>query len=192
MPGGAAEFGPQSPNFALETADPTAHTTAVVRFLSVIRRNAFRNLQVHESEGVAMKAIVVLLLLIAVAGFVVYFAGGYAGLDPDQQCADAKAKLTPGMSLGQVLDIVGKVNKYQQIQMQKRKVMGQEVEEYHRTAETSFVRGTVEKKIADGDLPYGFVIPMNYSNRCAFDIVFDKDGKVESINDQRTVSDLFK
>jgi hypothetical protein len=138
-----------------------------------------------------MKAVFGLLVLLAAIGTAVYFFGGYAGLDPNKQGADAKAAIKPGMTLAQVLD-VAEPKEYHQISVQKQKSDGEEVEVPVEASAVPFRRKSVEDRVKNGDLPHGFVIPYYFSGSVAFKVYFDGTGTVTHVTGMTTMSDLLK
>ena len=139
-----------------------------------------------------MKAILILILLCAVGGIVLYFQGGYASLDPNQQGIDAKKAITPGMTLTKVVAAAGAPRKYSQFHKVVEKVMGREVETIKTLAKINFNVVKVLDRISNDDLPDGFVVHYRFSESVAFDVHFDNTGNVTDIEDAMTMADLLQ
>lgn len=136
-----------------------------------------------------MKVVVVLIVLLGVAIAGIYFFGGYRTMDPDKQGTAAKAAITPGMSWKKVLDVAGENPKYRSISLVKEKkgfeheTMGPEVE---------FNRSRLASRINNGEVPQGFMFVYRYSERVAFAVRFDGNGKVTDVQDVMTMADLLQ
>lgn len=138
-----------------------------------------------------MKAVFGLILIIAAIAVGFYFYGGYSTLDPNQQGADAKAAIKPGMKLAEVLD-VAEPNEFHQLTVHKKRSGGEEYEEVTKTSAVPFRRKSVEERAMKGDLPNGFVLPYRFSESIAFEVWFDKDGVVTAVRDLPTMADLLQ
>lgn len=137
-----------------------------------------------------IKAITVLLLLVAVGWGALYFFGGYGSFDPSQQGLDKKAKIHPGMTHAQVFDITGNPRKYSIINRHKEGAGANEIEYLKPSIPVNFDRARVDQHIKDGTLPEGFLCVFNYSNSVAFAVTFDAKGIVTSVDDALTMADL--
>ena len=97
--------------------------------------------------------------------------------------------ITPGMSWKKVLDVAGENPKYRSISLVKEKkgfeheTMGPEVE---------FNRSRLASRINNGEVPQGFMFVYRYSERVAFAVRFDGNGKVTDVQDVMTMADLLQ
>lgn len=134
-----------------------------------------------------MKAIIILLVVGGAVLGVVYFMGGYSSFDPTEQGEKAKAAIKTGMSLKQVLDVAGDKPKYRPINMMK---IAKDLRAPQAGEPVDFVRSRVEGKIADGEMPNGFILQYRFSDQCAFDVTFNAAGNVVGVADIATMADL--
>jgi hypothetical protein len=121
-----------------------------------------------------------------------YYGGGFSGFDATQQGKDARAAIEIGMSWREVFDITREPRKYQVIQAKKSKVAGSEVEFLEPGPRNPFVLDTFKNRLANDELPHGFMVTYEYSNREAFTVTFDGVGKVVSVVDAPTMADLLQ
>ncbi|MBN1345770.1 MAG: hypothetical protein JXQ73_23960 [Phycisphaerae bacterium] len=149
-----------------------------------------------------VKVIIIIMLLGCVVLAGVYFLQ-YASYDPDKEGAELKAAIQPGMTWTEVLDLAKRTSpKYQHISKQKQSACGSmtqvvgmaDEEEYVLVAEpkANFDRAKLQKRLASGEEPYGFMLSWLFSNRLAFAVQFDEAGIVTDVHDEHTVSELFK
>ncbi len=139
-----------------------------------------------------MKAMIWILVLAGAGIGAAYYFGGLGNFDPTQQGKDARAKLAPGMTLKQVLDVAGENYKYQQINMMPQMIGGKKIEMPSTGTAVSLERDALEKKVAAGGVPNGFVLNYTFSAQQAFNVHFDSTGKVDSIEDAFTEADLYQ
>lgn len=137
-----------------------------------------------------MKVIVWLLVLVGAGWAAVYFIGGYGSFDPDEQGRKARAAITPGMNLGETIDLMGEPRKYQVLYKRVKRIGGEEFETIEPGPKNNFKRESVEQRIAEGSLGEGFLITMRFSNTTAFTVVYDGEGKVKGVDDAMTMADL--
>ncbi|MHC4444575.1 MAG: hypothetical protein ACYTF1_06620 [Planctomycetota bacterium] len=137
-----------------------------------------------------MKAIIVLVIIVAVVLGVVYFKGGYVSFDPDKQGELARATIKPGMPLAQVLAVAGENPKYKPIIPFQERRGTQVIVTPQVGLPAAFNKNKVNKWLRNGELPHGFVLAYKYSEQVAFDVTFDKAGVVQNIQDAMTVADL--
>jgi len=139
-----------------------------------------------------MKAIIVLLVLVAIGGVAVFYGGGYGSFDASEQGRQAKAAIGPGMSHTQVFDVCGEPRKIRQIRREVKKIGGQEVEDFVPGPEVKTTGQRVGERITAGDFPHGFVIPYRFSDSVAFAVYFDSTGTVVHVEDLVTMADLLQ
>lgn len=139
-----------------------------------------------------MKAIITLLVLGGLVLGGIYMFGGYRDFDPDKQGNEARAAIKPGMSLHQVVLKAGSNPRYQAINRMETKRGGHTVSEVRIGSPVAFDEKKVEQRIKDKMVPEGFVLTYNYSERVAFAVQFDGEGKVTDINDVTTMADLLQ
>lgn len=139
-----------------------------------------------------MKFILVLMLLVAAGGGLMYFKGGIANFDPDEQCKQVKATLRVGMPFAKAMDIAGEPVRYRMILRKVIKEFGVEQEYFVPSAEVKFKRERVEDHLLNNGLPHGFNATYLFSARSAITISFDNLGNVTGVEDAATVADLFQ
>ena len=139
-----------------------------------------------------MKAVAILLLLIAIGGVALIYGGGFASFDPTQQGLDAKANITPGMTWTKVIDVAGEPGKFSRILRKTEKIGGQEIEAFRPEPESKFTREKVATAIDEGTVPWGFLVYYNFSQSVAFAVTFDDTGIVTGLHDLTTMADLLQ
>jgi hypothetical protein len=149
-----------------------------------------------------MKVAVILILLVAVGLWAVYYFSGYRSFDPTKEGLEAKKAIEPGMSFTEVLEIAGEKAKYQEVSREKASTVGSMATVLGPAEEEGFVlvaapkqrfdRKRVTGLLADGQMPYGFVLSYMFSNSVAFRVVFDETGSVLSVDDEATMADLLQ
>lgn len=139
-----------------------------------------------------MKVILVLMLLLGAGWGVMYYKGGIASFDPDEQCKQVKAALRVGMPFPKVMDIAGEPPRYRIINRKVRKEFGEEIEYFVPSPEIKFKRARVEERLLNNELPYGFNATYLFSARSAITISFDNLGSLTGVEKAATVSDLFQ
>jgi hypothetical protein len=139
-----------------------------------------------------MKVIIGLLVVCAIGGVAIYYGGGYANLDPDQQGKDAKAKITPGVSWKKVVDVAGNPLEWRPFVEQTRGTGANKVVFYKEGPANKFSADVIGRRVADGKLPKGFTFHYRFSNATEFDVKFDDLGNVEYVTDRITAADLLQ
>ena len=137
-----------------------------------------------------MKVILVLIVLAVIVVGLVYKFGGYESFDPTEQGREAKAKIQPGMTIKQVVDIAGPNGKLHNISVQKQKIRGEEVIKTVKGPGVDFGPDTLTARVQRKELPNGFTIEYTFSQQAAFEVMFDSAGKVTGIEDVQTMADL--
>jgi hypothetical protein len=137
-----------------------------------------------------MKVLLVLIVLAVIVVGLVYKFGGYQNFDPTQQGRDAKAKIQPGMTAKQVVDIAGPNGKYHYISIRKEKIAGKVVETTVKGPPKPLNMDYLADQILKKELPNGFSLEYVFSQQAAFDVTFDSAGKVTHIEDVKTMADL--
>ncbi len=139
-----------------------------------------------------MKATLMIVLLLAVMGAGIYFWGGYQSFDPSQQGRDAKAAIRPGMPYKQVLDAAGDPQDYRVLLRRTRRVEGKEVAFVEPGPSSKFTRDGLDRRVAGGGCPEGFLFTYVFSNSVAFRVSFDDSGDVVAVEDATTMADLLQ
>jgi hypothetical protein len=138
-----------------------------------------------------MKAAIVLIVLVIVGGVVLYYVGGYSSFDPTQRGRDAKAAIAVGMPWTQVLNAAGDPRQYAPIAPHReRNAAGTWENELRPGPPIDFNRVRFEQRMANNELPDGFVLMYYFSPQAAFTVEFDKNGAAVGIADQATIADL--
>ena len=137
-----------------------------------------------------MKTIVILLGLIGLGIGGMYYFGGYASFDPDKQGRDAKAAITPGMTMAQVLALAGENPKLHTISMYTVKIGKQKVQEPRIGPAVRFDKASVTNNLTSGRYANGFILSYMFSEQVAFSVTFDSKGRVLALEDTPTIADL--
>ena len=138
-----------------------------------------------------MKITIVLIVLVVLGGLLLYYVGGYSGLDPTQQGRDAKAAIAAGMPWKQVLAAAGDPPRYAPIvPHRERNAEGKWEDVLRPGPPIDFKRVRFEQRMANSELPDGFILMYYFSHQAAFNVEFDMDGVAVGIWDQATVADL--
>jgi len=128
-------------------------------------------------------------LLVIVLGIWAIWNFGIAGYDPDADGQKHKAALERGMTWQQVIEAGKAPRKYQSI-IETTGPQGET--EIKVMGENRFRRELFEEKAKSNDYGAGFVFLYRYTEKTAFGVNFDGEGKVESVNDLMTLSDLLQ
>lgn len=140
-----------------------------------------------------IKGAVGLLVFAGVVLAVTYYAGGIASHDPTGHGREVKAQLHEGMSWEEVVDIAGKARRFRMIdRVVEKDPNGNEYEYTEPCCSRDFVRVDVERMMADGELPDGFLLDYVYSAQVAFVAWFDGDGKLTTMENLATMADLLQ
>ncbi|UCG32778.1 MAG: hypothetical protein JSU68_14065 [Phycisphaerales bacterium] len=135
-----------------------------------------------------MKALFILIILVVIAGAAVYSFGGYSSYDPTQKGREAKAAISPGMTLEQVVDAIDQPTKYAElVRIEKR---GQEY--IDETGLMGFTLENVRYRIDSNEVPEGFYLLYHYSAQASFEVHFDGKGIVTHVKDHATMADLLQ
>lgn len=139
-----------------------------------------------------MKIIMVLLVLMGIGWVGLYYVGGYASFDPDQQARDAKAAIHPGMPWTEVFDIASVPQKYRIVNKKTHRVAGEEIVIFVPSPLVKFHRDRLVLHMENNTLPHGFVVEYLYSNREAFSVTFDGSGNVKIVEKMDTMVDMLQ
>ncbi|MCH8241368.1 MAG: hypothetical protein IH897_02010 [Planctomycetes bacterium] len=139
-----------------------------------------------------MKVLFFFMAMVALGLAAMYYGGGFSGFDATQQGKDARKAIGPGMSWKQVFDVAREPRNYQTIQRTVNRVGGVDMEFFKPGPANRFVLDTFKKRLADNDLPHGFIVTYYYSNQEAFIVRFDGTGTVEYVEDAITMADLLQ
>jgi len=139
-----------------------------------------------------MKALLILVVIVVIGGVAVYHFGGYGSFDPTQQGLDAKKAITPGMTVDQVVQVAGAPNDYAQLNRIVKKAGPDTMEFVEPSGPIKFRQENLEERIANNDLPEGFLLIYVFSAQAAFEVYFDSAGQVTEIRDRITMADLLQ
>ena len=139
-----------------------------------------------------MKAMLILIVLIAAVLVGVFYYGGYGSFDPTKQGEDNMAKITPGMTWQQVIDTTAAPKKYSYFIKKTKKSFGEEIEFLQPSVPVDFDRNRFNEKFTNGEFPFGFSFRYVYSRSVAFEVLFDDVGMVIEVGDLPTEADLFQ
>lgn len=137
-----------------------------------------------------MKAIAVILILLGIGLAVMYSQGGYQSFDPVQAGKDARAAIQPGMTWDQVVDLAKATPKFCYILEHMEVINGQQIPVLKQSSASQFNRKKVERKLANNELPNGFVLQYKFTETVAFEVACDGTGTVTEIRNMMTVADL--
>jgi hypothetical protein len=56
----------------------------------------------------------------------------------------------------------------------------------------TFDRKVLEPRLANNEVPHGFILSYLFSNSVAFAVVFDETGAVTEVHDEETMADLLQ
>ena len=135
-----------------------------------------------------MKALFILIILVVIAGAAVYYFGGYASFDPTEEGRQAKAAISPGMTLEQVVDTIGPPGKY--AELVKIEKQGQEY--IDETGLMGFTLENVRYRIDNNEVPECFFLNYHFSPQASFQVHFDATGVVTHLKDNITMADLLQ
>lgn len=137
-----------------------------------------------------MRVLLVLIVLVVIVVGLVYKFGGYQDFDPTKQGREAKAKIQPGMTVKQVVDIAGSGGKYHYISLRKEKINGKVVETTVKGPAKQLNMDYLADQITKKAVPNGFTLEYVFSQQAAFEVTFDSAGKATDIEDVKTMADL--
>ena len=135
-----------------------------------------------------MRLVLGLLVVVAVGWVMIYFAGGYSTFDPSEQGRQAKAALRPGMSFVQACDITGDPRKFRIINRKTKRVGDEEIVMMVPAPPVKITRERIETRLAEGSLPWGFLVSFTYSTTVAFTVRYDDTGAVVEVSDDMTLA----
>ena len=139
-----------------------------------------------------MKALIITVIIVVVACAAVYYFGGYSSYDPTQAGLDAKAAISAGMTLEEVIDAIGQPTKYAELIKESRKQGGLVSEFIKPTALMGFTLKNVRYRIDNNEVPEGFFLLYHYSAQASFEVYFDAEGVVTNVQDHATMADLLQ
>lgn len=134
-----------------------------------------------------MKAVIILVVVLALVIAGVYYFGNYRTFNPDEQGNKAKAAITPGMSWTKVLDIAGNSPRYRSMSILKDKD-GNEMTKVG--TEVELDRSKLAGRVKNGEVGAGFKFVYRFSEKVAFEVTFDGSGNVVDVEDIMTMADL--
>lgn len=140
-----------------------------------------------------MKAIIILLVILAIGIGLLYFKGGYSTFDPNEQGRKAKAAIKPGMPFKQVVSVAGppKDNDYLLMVAETKKGSdGQPLDAIRPGPRNKYNATTLAARIANHELRDGFAFEYVFSQSIGFRVYFDGTGAVERVEDLLTMADL--
>jgi hypothetical protein len=137
------------------------------------------------------KAAMGFLVIVAAILLAVYYFGGVSSHDPTARGREAKAALSVGMTWTQVLNAAGEPGWYELIdEFIVQGPFGEESVDHRPGPRMRFERQFVQRDIAGGKAPYGFVFRYYFSPQVAFRVWFSSNVVVEGIRDVMTGADL--
>ena len=133
-----------------------------------------------------MKLLIGLIVLGGIGIGAVYLVGGYASFDPTEQGTQAKAAITPGMTWNQVITAAGKPQRYRVFRLEKRR----NFEELVQSGQLRFDMDLFTNDMTNKSFVHGFIFEYVFSPQAAFTVRFDAAGRVDVIEDLKTMADL--
>ena len=132
------------------------------------------------------KLLIGLIVLGGIGIGAVYLIGGYASFDPTEQGKQAKAAITPGMTWNQVITAAGEPQRYRVFRLEKSR----NLEELVRSGQLKFDMDLFTSDMTNKSFVHGFIFEYVFSPHAAFSVYFDAGGRVDFIEDLKTMADL--
>lgn len=131
-----------------------------------------------------MGKFVVLVIIVAagIGGYMMF--QDFAGFDPEQQCKDFRAKITPGIAWNKVADM-HEPNKFAVLELDDDGIL-------QVRSSIKFSRSNLRGRINDGSLPDGFQYTYDFGNKCRFSVGFDTNGNMIFVHDEVTMKSLLQ
>jgi hypothetical protein len=139
-----------------------------------------------------MKVVLILIIIVAVGGFIAFKYGGIGSFDPSEQGRQVKAAIKPGMTYQKVMELAGEPREYSSLIRKVEMVDGEEVEVFSESIYVRFDKARFIKRLDDGELKWGFAFPYDYSKSVAFQVNFAGDGTVIDVHDLITEADIWE
>jgi hypothetical protein len=139
-----------------------------------------------------MKVVLILIVIVAVVGFIAFKYGGIGAFDPSEQGKQVKADIKPGMTFQKVIDLAGEPREYSSLIRKVEMVDGEEIEMLSESVYVRFDKARFIKRLDDGELKWGFAFPYDFSKSVAFQVNFAGDGTVIDVQDLLTEADLWE
>lgn len=133
-----------------------------------------------------VKALIALIVLGGIGIGAVYLIGGYGSFDPTEQGNKAKAAITPGMTWNQVVAAAGQPQKYRVFRLEKKR----DIEDLVRSGQLDFDLDLFTNDMKAKNFAHGFIFEYVFSQQAAFRVNFDAAGRVEYVEDLKTMADL--
>lgn len=133
-----------------------------------------------------MKLLIGLFVLGGIGIGAVYLIGGYASFDPTEQGKQAKAAITPGMTWNQAVTAAGGPQRYRVFRLVKRR----NKEDLVRSGQLKFEMDLFTNDMTNKSFAHGFIFEYVFSPQAAFSVHFDARGRVEFVEDLKTMADL--
>jgi hypothetical protein len=137
-----------------------------------------------------MKAMFILVAVIAVAGLAVYQYGGVGDFDPTKQGEEARSKIQAGKTWQQVVDDAGEPNYFRSMVIKTRRTPSGPVESIVPGGQNKYNASIFGKRATGEGFPNGFLFEYRFSERVAFAVHFDATGAVTGTSDLTTTADL--
>ena len=135
-----------------------------------------------------MKAMFILVVILAVAGLGVYYYGGVRGFDATKQGEAARAAIQPGMTWNQVIAAAGKEPRHYRRMIKK----GGPVPTLEPGGQSKFKADSFGGFVTNNSFPEGFLFEYRYSEQVAFAVHFSPAGTATGISDLTTMADLLQ
>ena len=139
-----------------------------------------------------MKALVILLLLIAAGGATAWYISTYEEFDPTQQGQEAREAISPGMTWREVIEATTEPKKYCRLIKKEEEIAGEIIEMINPGKPINFTFDRFAERFEKGELPEGFVFRYFYSAKEAFAVIFDSPGTVVRVQKMATGRSLLQ
>jgi hypothetical protein len=139
-----------------------------------------------------MKIVLILIIIVAIGGFIAFKYGGIGSFDPSEQGRQHKAAIKPGMTFQKVIDVAGEPREYSTVIRKVETVDGMEIETFSDSVAVRFDKARFLRRLDDGELQWGFAFPYDYSRSVAFQVNFAGDGTVIDVQDLLTEADIWE
>ncbi len=133
-----------------------------------------------------VKLLIGLVLLGGIGIGAVYLIGGYASYDPTEHGNRAKAAITPGMTWNQVVAAAGEPRHYRVFRLEKRR----NIKDLVQSGQLNFEIDLFTSDMTNKSFARGFIFEYVFSHQAAFSVYFDAGGRVEYVEDLKTMADF--
>ncbi|UCF34397.1 MAG: hypothetical protein JSV78_03660 [Phycisphaerales bacterium] len=139
-----------------------------------------------------MKVVLILIIIVAVGGFITFKYTDLGSFDPSEQGKQVKVAIKPGMTFQKVIELANEPREYSSLIRKVEMVDGEEIEVFSESVYVRFEKARFIKRLDDGELMWGFAFPYDFSKSVAFQVNFAGDGTVIDVHDLITEADIWE